>query len=83
MGLSNMAFLSGRLLVCLEAGSPPPEMAWEAAYCIHAEHGGNRSVTLYGGQERISPHRDYFYPAEKFESEMRKLAHQLGLATDH
>ena len=41
MGLSNMAFLKDRLLVCLEAGHPPPEMAWEAAYCLVAESGGN------------------------------------------
>lgn len=81
MGLSNMAFLSGRLLVCLEAGSPPPEMAWEAAYCINAELGGNRSITLYGLEERQPPHRNFSYPVNKFEAEIRELAHQLAQTT--
>lgn len=78
MGLSNMAFVRDRTLICLEAGNPPDEMAWEAAYCMIAELGGNKSLTLYGGQERIPPHRDWIYPVERFEREMRRLIKLLG-----
>lgn len=80
MGLTNMAFLRERWLVCLEAIMDPAEMAWEAAYCLNADHNQNRSLTLYGGLERVLPHRHFTYPVEKFDHEMRRLARHLGLA---
>lgn len=80
MGLTNMAFLRERWLVCLEAIMDPAEMSWEAAYCLNADHNQNRSLTLYGGTERVLPHRHFTYPAEKFDHEMQRLARHLGLA---
>jgi len=73
MGLSNMAFLSGRTLVCVECGVPQPEAAWDFAYCMASELAGNRSVTLYGGLDRIPPHRHFIYPADRFREEMKRL----------
>ena len=73
MGLSNMAFLSDRTLVCVECGVPQPEAAWDFAYCLAAEFAGNRSVTLYGGQDRIPPHRHFVYPVDRFAMEMKRL----------
>ena len=81
MALTNMAFLRDRFVVCLEATMDPVEMAWEAAYCLFAEQGGNRSLMLYGGQEREPGHKNFTYPARKFDGEMARLGRVLGRAT--
>lgn len=70
MGLSNFAFVRNRHLLCMESDDVSKKPGWEVAYALLAELSGNRSTIVYSGGPRQS-NRDWVYPTEKFESELR------------
>lgn len=83
-GMHLSALTRGKRVMFLEQGKRTRDGSWGAAFRNAAELAGNESVSLHSGIAYAGMGRDWHYPREKFEADLRRLAGigpQISLGT--
>ncbi|RFC45442.1 MAG: Capsular polysaccharide biosynthesis protein [Verrucomicrobia bacterium] len=73
-GMHLAALTRGKRILFLEQGKRTRDQSWGAAFRNVAELAGNEAVSLHSGIPYAGTGRDWWYPREKFEADLRRLA---------